>query len=142
LRLVEIHEVDTELTVLSKARRGQGRFRADLLNFWQGHCPLTDVFAPELLRASHIKPWRGSGDVERLDAFNGLLLAVHLDALFDQALITFEDSGEMLVSKRLSASERAAFGLTLPVRKLLLSVSHLGYLRHHQERFNTIERKV
>jgi hypothetical protein len=138
----EIREVDTESTVLSKARRGQGRFRADLLNFWQGHCPLTDVFVPELLRASHIKPWRTSGDAERLDAFNGLLLAIHLDALFDRALITFQDSGEMLVSKRLSASERAVFGLTLPLRKLLLSASHLGYLRHHQERFNTAEQRL
>jgi hypothetical protein len=137
----EIREVDTESTVLSKARRGQGRFRADLLNFWQGHCPLTDVFAPELLRASHIKPWRTSGDAERLDAFNGLLLAVHLDALFDRALITFQDSGEMLVSKRLSARERAVFGLTLPPRKLLLSVSHFGYLHHHQERFNISEQQ-
>jgi hypothetical protein len=137
----EIREVDTESTVLSKARKGQGRFRADLLNFWQGHCPLTDVFAPELLRASHIKPWQASRDAERLDAFNGLLLAVHLDALFDRALITFQGSGEMLVSKRLSVREREAFGLTLPPRKLLLSVSHLGYLRHHQERFYAIEQK-
>jgi putative restriction endonuclease len=105
----EIREVETEATALRKARIGQGRFRADLLNFWQGHCAITEVYIPELLRASHIKPWHASTDLERLDAFNGLLLAVHLDALFDCALITFQDSGQMQVSKRLSMKEREVF---------------------------------
>ncbi len=136
-----IREVETENSVMAKARIGQGRFRADLLNFWQGQCALTDVAAPELLRASHIKPWKDSSDRERLDAFNGLLLAVHLDVLFDRTLITFEDSGDMLVSKRLSASERAVFGLMAPQRKLLLNVPHLGYLHHHQDRFGANEQK-
>jgi putative restriction endonuclease len=111
------------------------------LNFWQGHCALTDVGAPELLRASHIKSWRDSNDRERLNAFNGLLLAVHLDALFDRALITFQDSGEMQVSKRLSANEREVFGITSPARKLLLSAAHLEYMRHHQDRFGANEQK-
>jgi hypothetical protein len=137
----EIQDSETESTVLAKARIGQGRFRADLLTLWQGHCALTDVSAPELLRASHIKSWRESNNRERLDAFNGLLLAVHLDALFDRALITFQDSGEMLVSKRLSAQEREVFGLTYSTRKLLLNVPHLEYMHHHQERFSSSEQK-
>lgn len=136
----EIHEVDTEATVLSKARRGQGRFRADLLNFWHGQCAMTGVHSPELLRASHIKPWGVSTNPERLDPFNGLLLAVHLDALFDRALITFADSGEMLASRTLSDHERHVFGLTSPARNLLLSVGHLGYMRHHRERFGAGDR--
>ncbi len=137
----EMQTSETESTVLAKARLGQGRFRADLLNFWQGQCALTDVSAPELLRASHIKSWSDSNDHERLDAFNGLLLAVHLDALFDNALITFRDSGEMLVSKRLTAQERDVFGIAPPARKLLLNVPHIGYMRHHRERFSANEQK-
>ena len=137
----EIQETETEKTVLDKARIGQGRFRADLLNLWQGHCALTEVCSPELLRASHIKSWRDSNNQERLDAFNGLLLAVHLDALFDRTLISFEDSGEMLVSKRLAAHERAVFGLAAPARKLVLNVPHLRYMQHHRERFGANEQK-
>jgi putative restriction endonuclease len=137
----EVQEIETEAEVVAKARRGQGRFRADLLNYWQGHCALTGVSAPELLRASHIKPWRDSKGAERLDAFNGLLLAVHLDALFDRGLISFQDSGDMLVSKRLSSKDREVFGLMPRVRKLLLSVPHLAYLRHHQDRFQVSEQK-
>jgi putative restriction endonuclease len=137
----EIQEKETDATVLSKARRGQGRFRADLLHFWRGHCALIEGCRPELLRASHIKPWNVSTNHERLDTFNGLLLAVHLDALFDRALITFQDSGEMLVSQKLSDNERAVFSLTSPARKLLLSVAHLDYMRHHRERFGIGDQK-
>jgi hypothetical protein len=140
--LSEIRDTETESIVLAKARKGQGRFRADLLTFWQGHCALTDVSAPELLRASHIKSWRESDNQERLDAFNGLLLAVHLDALFDTALISFLDSGEMVISKRLSPREREVFGLTRPVRKLLLNVPHMHYMRHHQNRFEANELRL
>lgn len=39
-----------------------------------------------LLRASHAKPWKDSSDAEHLDVYNGLLLAVHLDALFDRGI--------------------------------------------------------
>ncbi len=71
--------------------------------------------------------------------FNGLLLAVHMDALFDRALITFQDSGEMLVSDSMPDNERYVFGLTRPApKKLLLSAAHLAYLRHHRDRFDTI----
>jgi hypothetical protein len=136
----EIKGVETEAVTLRKARIGQGRFRADLLNFWQGQCAITGVYAPELLRASHIKPWRDGTNQERLDTFNGLLLAVHLDALFDCALITFLDSGEMRMSKALSTTERNAFGLNAAIRKLPLSAPHVEYLRHHQARFNAGER--
>lgn len=136
----EIKEVETEKTALAKARLGQGRFRADLLNFWRGQCAITDVSNPELLRASHIKAWKDSNDGERLDVFNGILLSVHLDALFDRALITFQDTGEMLVSRRLSAEECGIFGLATPPRKLLLNVPHIGFMRHHQNRFDARER--
>jgi hypothetical protein len=92
-------------------------------------------------RASHIKPWNRSNNHEKLDPFNGLLLAVHLDALFDRALITFQDSGEMMVSKTLPTKERAVFGLASPMRRLLLSVPHLAYMGHHRDRFEANEQK-
>ena len=58
------------------------------------------------LEASHIKPWADSNDSERLDPNNGLLLTASLHKLFDAGLISFEDSGKMLVSSKLSQSER------------------------------------
>lgn len=82
----------TERKVLAQARIGQGRFRADVTRLWgKGEvCTLTGIALPEMLVASHIKPWRDSDDVERLDPANGLLLAAHADRLFDRHLMSFE----------------------------------------------------
>ena len=96
--LAEISEQDVPETMrvaLGLARIGQGRFRANVMSLW-GHgeqCALTGLALPELLVASHIKPWRESSNVERLDKWNGLLLAAHVDKLFDRYLMTFERRG-------------------------------------------------
>jgi predicted restriction endonuclease len=50
------------------------------------------------LIASHIKPWRSANNQERIDGSNGLLLAPHVDLLFDRGLISFTDEGSLLVS--------------------------------------------
>lgn len=89
----------TEREQLAKARIGQGRFRADVAAKWgRGEvCALTGVAIPEMLIASHIKPWRDSSNSERLDPMNGLLLVAHADRLFDQHLMSFRPShGEYL----------------------------------------------
>jgi hypothetical protein len=85
---------------LIDARRGQGQFRSELFERWRG-CSVTSCIVEEVLRASHIKPWRSSSDQERLDVNNGLLLIATLDALFDRGLVSFKDEGEMMVSTRL-----------------------------------------
>lgn len=38
-------------------RVGQDLFRAGLVDYWQGRCAISGLAVPELLRASHIKPW-------------------------------------------------------------------------------------
>jgi hypothetical protein len=96
---------------LIDARRGQGRFRADLIKRWNGACAITRCELPIVLKASHIKPWRSCSDEERLDPANGLLLVANIDALFDSGLITFDDNGRMLVSNLVSTTERKRLGL-------------------------------
>src|SRR5262249_41256662 len=71
----------TEAERLVVQRVGQDIFRGALVEYWQGRCAVTGLAVVELLRASHIKPWSDCAtDAERLDIFNGLLLAPHLDA--------------------------------------------------------------
>lgn len=83
----------TQTEALAQQRLGQARYRAALMALWNGACALTGVDIPELLRASHAKPWSDASDRERLDPFNGLLLEVRFDQLFDQGLISFNDDG-------------------------------------------------
>lgn len=93
------------------ARQGQGLFRSRVTQIERA-CRLTGIQNPTLLVASHIKPWRVcSTAIERLDGANGLLLAPHVDRLFDRGLIGFEESGRVLVSSRLDPPDLDRLGL-------------------------------
>ena len=93
-------EGDLEKVQLVKARRGQGVFKSNV-RLVESRCRVTGVNQPNLLIASHIKPWSKSNDEEKIDGFNGLLLAPHVDRLFDRGLISFRNSGDLLISKNL-----------------------------------------
>jgi putative restriction endonuclease len=140
-RLAAIAE--TERTAEVRQRIGQDVFREALFELWAGCCVVTGTkLPPALLRASHAKPWADASDDERLDPFNGLLLAVHLDALFDAGLVAFSDDGAMLVSPDLDASSRRTFGLSPGMRLQRISPGHLPYLqyhRHHVAHFDTCD---
>jgi hypothetical protein len=103
---------ETTRLMLIQARLGQGRFRDDLLRIWNSSCAVTGCSITEILRASHIKPWRKClNNKEKLDPQNGLLLSAHIDALFDCGLISFQDDGAILISTRVSLRERKNLGL-------------------------------
>lgn len=87
----------TEVEQLVRARRGQGRFRINVLAV-EKCCRLTGVELEQFLVASHIKPWAVSSNAERLDGNNGLMLAPHVDLLFDRGWISFADNGSVLVA--------------------------------------------
>lgn len=86
---------------LTKSRRGQGIFKANL-RLVEHRCRITGVSNIKHLRASHIKPWAASDNHEKIDGYNGLLLSPHVDHLFDRGFISFKDSGVLLVSKELN----------------------------------------
>lgn len=116
-------------------RVGQGIFRAGLLEYWEGRCAVTGLAVPELLRASHIKPWADCvSDAERLDVFNGLLLAPHFDAAFDCGYITVADDGTVVVSEELGDGARHLLGLGSPQYITALTPGHRAYLHWHHER--------
>ena len=124
---------EAERTVVQ--RFGQDVFRRGLLEYWDDRCAMTGLDVPELLRASHIKPWADCAtDAERLDVFNGLLLAPHLDAAFDAGFITIAGDGTMLVSNTLRPGARSALGLDRPLRVDGLHGAHERYLTWHRSR--------
>jgi hypothetical protein len=125
----------TEAERLVIQRVGQNLFREGLLDLWEGRCAVTGLAVPALLRASHIKPWADcETDAERLDVYNGILLAAHLDAAFDAGFITVHDDGAIVVSEALDPDARVVLGLDQPLRVRGLADSHRGYLPWHRER--------
>jgi putative restriction endonuclease len=95
---------------LVNARRGQGVFKANV-RLYESRCRVTGVDDLSHLRASHIKPWSMSDDAEKLSGSNGLLLAPHIDHLFDKGYISFADGGQLIVSDQLDASVLDAWGM-------------------------------
>ena len=122
--------VRTEAERLVIQRIGQDIFRQRLLEYWQGRCVLTGIATPELLRASHIRPWaQCETDEQRLDVHNGLLLSALWDAAFDAGLVTFDDEGVPVFSNRLPEKERMLFTWRAP---LPLRNAHRHYLAWHR----------
>ena len=125
----------TEAERLVVQRIGQDVFRRGLLEYWDGRCAMTGLDVPELLRASHIKPWADCGtDAERLDVFNGLLLAPHLDAAFDAGFITIAGDGRVLVSTALPPCARSSLRLDGTLTVGGLRRTHERYLQWHRAR--------
>jgi len=91
------HVGETERKALVLARRGQGKFKDNVMRIERA-CRITGIDRVEHLRASHCKPWRDSTNEERLDGDNGLLLTPNADHLFDRGFIGFDDNGDVLVS--------------------------------------------
>ena len=94
-------EGDPEKIQLTKSRRGQGIFKANV-RLVEDRCRVTGVTNIKHLRASHIKPWSVSSKEEKLDGFNGLLLSPHVDHLFDRGFISFRSSGDLMISRELN----------------------------------------
>ncbi|MCB8748918.1 HNH endonuclease [Rhodoferax sp. U2-2l] len=102
------------------SRIGQGKFRKNTIATWGGQerCAVTGISVREVLTASHIIPW--SEDVgQRKRGCNGILLAAHLDRLFDRHLIGFKQTAvgdvySVVVAPRLADrfSNLAPLGLT------------------------------
>ena len=128
---------NTEIERLVRQRVGQQKFRDAMLDYWGGACAVTGVALPEVLRASHTKPWAEcSSDSERLDVFNGFLLVANLDALFDRFLITFDKTGLLVAANRLSADSQSRLGLKQGMTLRWLSDAHSRYLAWHREKWD------
>ena len=128
-----LESFSTEAEAIVRRRVGQQIYRASLMDYWDGRCAVTGIALPELLRASHSKDWAHcASDAERLNVFNGFLLAAHLDALYDRKLMTFDDAGNALYSPRIDPHTRAQLGLNEPLRLSKIDPRHLPFLHWHR----------
>ena len=88
---------------------------------------------PDMLRASHIKPWAEATVEERLDARNGLFLAPNVDAAFDRGWISFSDEGDVLVGAPLTPEEARQMGIEGRLR-CDLDARMRTYLAYHRRK--------
>ena len=132
----------TERESVIKSRIGQGQFRESLINHWSS-CAVTGCTEPKLLRASHIKPWAKSEVTERLSLYNGLLLSPTLDVCFDSGFITFDDSGKIIISNKLSVKDMKALNISKEMKLSSIELDHKKYLAYHRENiFKKANKKI
>ncbi|MCL2839370.1 MAG: HNH endonuclease [Defluviitaleaceae bacterium] len=107
-----ILHIAKDKAVTRKERIGQAFFRKALLATYNNKCCITGISVIQLLRASHIKPWAKSNDInEKANPSNGLLLNALHDAAFDEGYITISSDYKIVVSPQIltSSEENTAF---------------------------------
>ena len=134
---------ETERSALVQARRGQGLFR-DNVRAIERACRITRVERVEHLVASHIQPWRDSSNAQRLDGENGLLLTPTVDHLFDKGFISFENTGQLIVSPVADPVSLQRMGIDGDTNPNVGSFSHgqRQYLEFHRENVLRMARGV
>ena len=125
----------------TKRRKGQEYFRHMILLNYGGKCALTGIDIPQLLLASHIKPWKKSTPLQKLNPENGICLSALYDRAFDKGLITISpDDYSVQVSSALREYETRDyydkhFG-NLHGRKITLPIEHKpnkDFLAYHRD---------
>ena len=93
---------------LRKERIGQQFFRGAVLSAYDGRCCVTGIARPELLTASHIKPWSKCDKTEKANPKNGLCLNALHDRAFDRGLLTIDDDYRVRLGGALAKSRDPA----------------------------------
>ena len=125
----------TERQGLVTSRVGQDYYRQQILDKWNGTCPVTNCTIKKILISSHIVKWSESNDEERLDVENGILLSPNIDSLFDKHLISFKDDGTILISDKLDILNRQSLNIHENL-KIPVSDGMKKYLKRHRNTFS------
>ena len=126
----------TERKGLVTSRVGQGYYRQQILEKWNNKCGVTGCEITKILISSHIVPWKDCNNQERLDVGNGILLSPNLDSLFDKHLISFQDSGDIMISNTLSDDDLDSLGIDSNMKLEFVTNDMKSYLSRHREVFN------
>lgn len=131
--------IGADKTTQSKIRVGQSFFRRAILSAYNNRCCVTGISIPSILRASHIKPWKHSNDVnEKANPQNGLLLNALHDAAFDKGLITINEDYEIVVSPRINPNteENKYYFMRYAGERIMLPTRFLPaheFIKYHNE---------
>lgn len=137
ISVIENSDIDENIkTSIIKIRIGQSKYRSALIEYWKG-CSITNCQVFNILVSSHIKSYSQCEEEEKFDVYNGFLLTPNYDKLFDKALISFDNEGNILISSSLQEEDLKLLGISkdVSIRKDKLTNKHLYYLEKHRELF-------
>lgn len=117
----------------------QRNFRNELLKEFNHKCALCEIDDPRFLIASHIIPYSkcvNKSDMYR--SYNGLLLCVIHDALFDKHFISFNSTGEIMINKTINKSNYSFFKIeqNMHLDSCFLTTDRKNCLLSHRKEFD------
>ncbi len=120
----------------NESRNIQSFYKDTLFHEYNHVCAICKLDFPQLLIASHIKPFRDCAHVfEAIDHNNGLLLCKNHDILFDQGYLSFNTEGRILISDELNKKLKLnnAYLLHRDIKLLshLLTKERKKFLQYH-----------
>ena len=129
---------ETERKGLVTSRIGQGAYRKGLIHRWEYQCAVTGFSKLDVLIASHILPWSEADNNQRLDIDNGILLSPTFDALFDRHLISFENSGKIILADKIGLDAFKRIGVKGDEKIKNFNPFNFDYLEKHRLKFNDL----
>lgn len=133
---------ETERKGLVTSRVGQGAYRKRIIHRWEYQCAVTGFDKLNVLIASHILPWAEADHQQRLDIHNGILLSPTYDALFDRSLISFENSGKIILSDAISIDAFQRVGVTGKEKIQKFNFYNFEYLDKHRASFHMLNQQL
>ncbi|MEO6231125.1 MAG: HNH endonuclease [Ferruginibacter sp.] len=105
IETIDLPKAGKEREALVKIRVNQNFFRKSVLLSYQNTCCITGIKMPELLVASHIKPW--AKDLSQAaNPENGLCLNALHDKAFDRGLLTLSKDFKIILSEQILTSKK------------------------------------
>ncbi len=129
---------ETERKGLVTSRVGQGAYRKRIIHRWEYQCAVTGFDKLNVLIASHILSWAEADNEQRLDIHNGILLSPTYDALFDRSLISFENTGKIILSDAISMDAYQKVGVTGKEKIKKFNSFNFEYLEKHRVNFQLL----
>lgn len=143
----EIKEIEDDIVLSLEEKNGyieslcnirnpyfQKNFRSELIKEFHGKCALCQINDLRMLIASHILPYSECTiKSDMYKSYNGLLLCVLHDALFDKKLISFNNDGEVIISKTIDKELYMFFNITsnMKLPRCFLIEERKKYLAEH-----------
>jgi len=111
-----------------RKRPNQAKFRKEILQACE-RCIITNVRMPEVLEATHIKPFKYHGE-DTIE--NGFAMRMDIHLLFDSGHLRISENGEIDLSTR----ARMDYGATVPPRIILPNYINKEFLKWRWDNYN------